>query len=162
MAVDVQVPKLAKVYLDAVLLGYTRNGSEIISMPHHIMVHGDEHGGDEGPPIDVQALPTLYRIQLSLTRFEKAELEKIEATILSGTAGTYAAADIGVPYVGGSKAFRVTIQTTNAAWIRNFPKCVPVGPPSYNLGTRFVEASVEFMALRDTSNGLVWNTTAAV
>lgn len=162
MAVDIQVPKLAKVYINASLLGYTRNGCEIEAVPHMIAVPGDEHGGDDGPPIDYQHLPTLYRIRLSLTKFEKSVLETIEATITGGTAGTYATDDIGVTYVGGSKIYRVTIQTSNAAWIRNFPLCIPTSPPAYNLGTRFMEATAEFLALRNQSNGLVWDQTAAV
>lgn len=159
MAVEIQVPKLAKVYIGGSLLGYTRNGCEIEAVPHMIPVPGDEHGGDDGPPIDYQHLPTLYRIHLSLTKFEKSILEAIEASITGGTAGTFATNDIGVTYIGGSKIYRVTIVTTTSSWVRNFPLCIPTAPPAYNLGTRFMEATVEFMALRNQSSGIVWDQT---
>lgn len=162
MAEAVQVAKLCKVYVDAVLLGYTRNGAELEQMLHQIPVYSDENGGDQGPPCDIQALPSLYRIHLSLTKFDKTVFEAVEATIKSATNGTFAVSDVGIPYVGGSKYFRVTLQTTTASWIRNFPICIPQSAIAYNLGTRHSEATIDFLAMRNMSSGLVWDQTSAV
>lgn len=165
MAIAAQVPKLALVRVDVggglTDLGYTRNGCEIESARASIAVPSDRHGGDEGDEVDAQALPPIYTIRLSLTEFDKATFEIIESAVRSGTAGTFATADVGALYVGGSKSMRVLISTTDTAWIRNFPLCRPIEAVAYNLGTRFAEAQVSFKAFRNVSSGVIWNTSAS-
>lgn len=166
MAATIQVPKSALVRIAQGAgalsdLGYTRNGCEIEQIPHSIPIFGDEHGGDEGPEIDCQALPPLYLVRLSLTKFDKTVFEQLESDVSGGSAGSFAAADIGALYVGAAKYYRVLISTTDTSWVRNFVMCRPIDAKSYNLGTRFVEASVSFQAFRNTSSGVIWNTSTA-
>lgn len=166
MAVVIQVPKLALVRIAQGAgaladLGYTRNGSEIEQVKNAISVPGDEHGGDEGPEIDAQALPPTYLIRLNLTKFEKSVFEQLEAAVSGGSAGSFAAADIGALYVGGTKYYRVLISTGDSSWVRNFPLCRPIDAQAYNLGTRFVEGTVAFQAIRNTSSGVIWNTSTS-
>lgn len=159
MAVTVQVPKLASVYVAGAFFGITRAGAELETIPHSIPVFSDEHGGEAGPAVDFQALPSLYRINLSMTKFEKSILETLEGVVAGGTGGTFAASNIGELFIAGSKYFRVTIVTANSAWIRNFPICLPIFAMGYNLGTKFSEAMVSFQAMRNVSDGVIWNST---
>lgn len=164
MAEAIQVPKLAKVCLGGSLssvLGYTRNGCEIEPTHYRIPVNGDEHGGDDGPEIDFQLLPPVYIVRLSLTKFDKTLFEEIESSVKSGTAGTFAATDIGTLAIANTKYWRVTIQTANTAWIRNFPIAIPIDAQPYNLGTRFMEAAIVFRAMRNISTGVTMDQTAA-
>ncbi len=166
MAVVTQVPKLALIRIAQGAgaladFGYTRAGSEIEKINNSISVPSDEHGGDEGPEVDAQALPPTYIIRLNFTKFEKSVFEQLESAVSGGTAGVFAAADIGALYVGGTKYFRVLISTGDSSWVRNFPYCRPIDAQAYNLGTRFVEGSVSFQAIRNLSSGVIWNTTTA-
>lgn len=164
MAEAIQIPKLAKVCLGGALsslLGYTRNGCEIEVTHNRIPVHGDEHGGDDGPEIDFQLLPPIYIIRLSLTKFDKTLFEEVESSIKSGTVGTFAAADIGTLAIANTKYWRVTIMTTTASWIRNFPIAIPIDACAYNLGTRFAEAQVTFRAMRNISSGVTMDSSPA-
>lgn len=165
MAIAIQVPKLALVRVDVggglTDLGYTRAGSEIEIARMSIPVPSDTHGGDEGDEVDAQALPPIYTIRLSLTSFDKATWEILETSVRSGTAGTFAAADIGALYVAGSKSVRVLISTGDSSWVRNFPLTRPTEASAYNLGTKFCEASITFKAFRNTSSGVIWNTTTS-
>jgi hypothetical protein len=121
MAAIVQAYGLATIKVDCgaglETLGYTRNGAEENYEAFWIDVPGDQHGGDQGPPIEVQYLGEIARIRLEMTKYDEAVLDKVKARLRSGTAGT-----VGTPgtlMFAGSKYIRVLIHSVSEP--RNFP-----------------------------------------
>jgi len=134
------------------LLGYTRNGVEMTSEGYFLNVPGDQNGGDDGPPIDVQYLGETARIRVELTNWDPVVAAAIEARLQGGTGGT--------PGTPGSlmsaNAHRLLIDTTTGD--RNYPRVFPRGATELNKGTRFSTLVFEFEAHED-GNGVLWNTT---
>lgn len=160
MAVAIQVtgPALIKVGTGAASalenLGYTRNGAEIVAEGYWINVPGDENGGDDGPPIDVQFVGETARIRLELTKWDVTVAAEVESRFKDGTGGTPGTA--GTLMFSGSKAMRLVIVPTTGG--RNFPRAFPRFAIELNKGTRFSTFVVEFEAHKDAA-GVLWNTT---
>ena len=166
MAPIVQVPGLTTVSIkhhvsgDAlVAFGYTINGVEYSEEPFYSEVHGDEHGGDEGPPIDWQFLGQLAFIRMTLTKFEKSIFEACKARIRTlaqnvGNEGTITAATIGMLLLGDSEYLGVDIDCAKTTtYSRGWPTCLCTGAVEINVGTKAVHAVLEFTAFRDTRAG---------
>ena len=74
MAVAVQVAGLATIKIAAAVgsplytLGYTQNGAFITTEGYTVNVPGDENGGDDGPPIEIQSLGETARVRLEFTK----------------------------------------------------------------------------------------------
>lgn len=169
MAEEILVAGLASVYIGGEgaaypaamsLLGFTRNGAEISATGYFLDVPGDEHGGDDGPPIDVQYMGEIASVRLELTKWDLALGRTVESRRNSGTGGSPGTAGAlmfgGV--AGSSLAFRVLVNTATAAQRRNFLRCFPRNVIEINKGTRFSTLVVEFEA--HAVNGVLWNTTA--
>jgi hypothetical protein len=135
-------------------LGYNKNDTQVDLNPIWIDVHGDQHGGEEGPPIDAQMLPPFPRIRLELTRVDNAIADKLRALVVGGTAGTYTDADIGSLQVTDSKAISVFIKSTNRPL--SFPLC-RVDVASYGKGTKHSSLIFEFEAFRNLTTGVIFS-----
>ena len=135
-------------------LGYTRQGADVRVQGYWIDVPGDEHGGDQGPPIDVQYLGETARIRLELTKWDASIGKAVRSRLLGGTEGT--PGEPGSLMFGDTKAIRVAIDNTNAPM--NFPRCFLRGEWEVNLGTRYSTLVLEFEAHKDSS-GVLYNTT---
>lgn len=160
MAVTIVVPGLATVKLDTgdanalEILGTTRNGVEITFEGFFLDVPGDENGGDDGPPIDVQYLGETARIRMELTKWDTAIADKITHRERGGTAGV-------VPTAGnlqfqGSKSYRLLINTVSVPF--NFPRTIIRMPIEINRGTKFSTLVIEGEAHKNASNVLYDNT----
>ena len=123
-------------------LGYTRNGADITKEAFWGEVHGDENGGDEGPPIGVQYFGEIARVRLELTKYDPAIFAKVEARLQGAQAGTVAADAPGTLVIGGDKYIRLCIAATNAPI--NFPIAIPRGAIEVNKGTKFSTAVLAF------------------
>lgn len=134
------------------LLGYTRNGADITAEGYFVNVPGDQNGGDDGPPIDVQYMGETARIRVELTKWDSTVAATIEARLQGGTGGT--------PGTPGSlmsaNAFRLLLDTTTGD--RNFLRVFPRGAIELNKGTRYSIMVFEFEA-HEGSGGVLWNTT---
>ena len=135
-------------------LGYTRNGAEVGEEAHYEDVHGDENGGDAGPPIDIQYLGAIARIRLDCTKFDIAVINKIRARLDSATLGTPGTA--GTFMFGGAKDFRLILDCTTDP--RNFPRVICREEISSNLGTKYQAWSLTLEAHKNGS-GVLWDTT---
>jgi hypothetical protein len=138
------------------LLGYTRNGAEMSQQGFFLDVPGDEYGGDDGPPIDVQYMGETATIRLELTKWDATVAAEVEARLQGGTGGTP-----GVPgtlMFGGSVSWRVLLDTTSGD--RNFLRCFPREVIELNKGTRFSTLVVVFEA-HEGAGGVLWNTDTA-
>lgn len=158
MASLIQVGGLATIKVDTAssnaleIIGTTRNGAEITFEGFFLDVPGDENGGDDGPPIDVQYLGETARIRLELTKWDTAVADKVSHREYGGSVGV-------VPTAGnlqfqGSKSFRLTVNTTSVAY--NFPRAIMRMPIELNRGTKFSTLVLEFEAHKD-ANGVLWN-----
>jgi len=132
-------------------LGYSINGVEITETVLETDVPGDQNGGDEGPPIDIQYLGQIDRVRMELSKYDIAVADKIRARLLGGTAGV-----IGTPgtlIAGTSVFYRLLIlPTTNP---RNYVAAIPREPIEVNRGTKFSRLVLEFEC--HAFSGTLWN-----
>lgn len=137
-------------------LGYTRNGAEVGEHAYYEDVHGDENGGDSGPPIDIQYLGQIAIIRIDCTKFEIAVINKIRARLKSGTVGTPGTP--GTFMFADDKSFRFLLDNTNDP--RNFTRCICRDEIGSNTGTKYQSWSLVIEAHKDGS-GVLWNTTTS-
>lgn len=140
------------------LLGYTRNGADVTEEGFWIDVPGDEHGGDSGPPIDIQYIGEMARVRLELTKFDQAILAKVMKRLNAAAKTAGARGTVGRFVFLNSEFFRLVIDTpTNP---KNFPVAVPRAPTNRNMGTRFTMKVLEFDCYFD-AQGVLYNETVA-
>lgn len=137
-----------------VSLGYTANAADVTREAFWLNVPGDENGGDDGPPIEIQFLGEIARIRLELTKWDIAVAAQIEARAQSftsgqpGTAGTLMFAD--------TQYFRLLLRTPTTPL--NFPLAIPRGQIEINRGTKFSRLILEFECHKDGSDpGVLYN-----
>lgn len=134
--------------------GYTEDGAEPVLNGFWRNVPGDQNGGPEGPPIDIQFLGETATIRLVMTKFAVSVATALAARVAAATAGTPAAT--GTLMFEESKAFRLLISPTNRPL--NFPRVVLRGSIEINKGTKFQRWIGEFEAHKD-ANGVLYNAT---
>jgi len=162
MALSIQVDGLATIKIASPFggsletLGYSENGVEITERLFTGDVHGDENGGDQGPPIDIQYFGEEHIIRMTLTKYDEAVLDKIRAGIAGGTAGTPGTS--GTLYIQGGVAWRLLIHTVNRP--RNYVQVVFTEPKEINKGTKHSKAMIVGRAVRlDGDSGAIYNST---
>lgn len=141
-------------------LGYTRNGADTTKEAFWVDVPGDENGGDEGPPIDIQFLGEIARIRLELTKWDSA----VAALVTTRVAGT----TDGTPTTSGTFMFAQTktvrlILDGGGAFTNldaNFPRAIPRMPIELNRGTKYAILVMEFEAHKNAS-GVLHNQTVS-
>ncbi len=133
-------------------LGFSINGVEIIETVFESDVPGDQNGGDDGPPIDIQYFGQVDRVRMELSKYDKLVADKIRARLLGGTAGV-----IGTPgtlIAGTSVFYRLLIEPTTGP--RNYLAAIPREPIEVNRGTKFSRLIMEFEC--HSFSGVLWNT----
>jgi len=134
-------------------LGYSENGVEITEQIFTGDVHGDQNGGDQGPPIEVQYFGEVHTIRLTLTSWDEAVLNKIRKLT--------AAATIGVNLTPGTllletHSFRLLLNSTNRP--RNYLRVLFREAREINKGTKHSKAVLVGTAYKNAS-GVLYNTT---
>jgi hypothetical protein len=137
-------------------LGYTEDGAQVNPNAYWIDVPGDENGGPEGPPIEVQYLGETVDIRLLFTSWEITAADAIAARLAGGTAGTPGTP--GTMAFLESKAVRLVLLTTNAPF--NFPRVLFREPIEINKGTKFSRLLFVGRAYKDGS-GVLYNATTS-
>jgi len=133
-------------------LGYTRQGAEIRDQAFWIDVPGDQYGGDQGPPIDVQYLGEIARIRLELTKWDETVATNLRARLAGDTEGQPGTP--GTLMFGGSKCSRLLINPTTGPW--NFPRAFLRDVWEMNKGTKYSTLVLEYEAHKD-ANGVLYN-----
>lgn len=169
MAVEIHVPGATLIQVGtgsaAALedLGYTVNGVDIEEQNFYIDVHGDEHGGDAGPPIDIQWVGQLHILRMTLSKFDKTILDKIRPGLRGKVLGEVLAADIGSLIFAGGFSYRVVLNSLTTAHERDYLQCVFRDPITANLGTKHqicqLTAYAYRVAVPGSGNARVWDTT---
>jgi len=136
------------------VFGKTRAGADVRSQGYWIDVPGDDHGGDQGPPIDVQYLGETARIRLEMTKWDETVAAKVRSRLASGAEGTPGTA--GTLMFGDDKTIRVLLNTTSGPM--NFPRCFLRNEWEINKGTKYSTLILEFEAHKDAT-GVLYNST---
>ena len=87
-------PQTGALDADYTPIGINREAIPVIITPSVLDVPSDEFGGPEGTPADVQLMGAIANIQLSLTKFEIAELDRL----IDGATWNTPADDAVAPY----------------------------------------------------------------
>lgn len=176
MAVAVQVAGLVTIQVDTgsshalETLGYSVNGVDIEENIFTLDVQGDEHGGDSGPPIDVQYLGQVDTVRMELSKWDDAILDKIRARLWNSgfttpAAGQVLSADIGSLFFGGSKFFRLVLDAANSGFDRDYIKVIFREPIVVNRGVKHSIARLTATCYREPSPGAgvarVWDSSVA-
>lgn len=139
------------------VLGYTVNGVNIDEREHVENVPGDEHGGDNGPPIDQVLLPPLHLIHLEMSKWDDAVLAQV-ARRIKATTSTAGVSTWPVLMRGSDAYMRLLLLGPN--FVRNYTLARPTGDISINgIGLRSSRARLTFEAHVTTATGVMFNTT---
>lgn len=133
-------------------LGYTRNFAEIRTEAMFLDVPGDEGGGDDGIPIDLQYLGELAIIRLELTKYDATVSNAVRSRLDAITTGVNAT--IGALVLSATNTMRLLLKSPTLPF--NFPLVVPNGAIEVGIGTKYSTLICEFTAYPD-SNGLLFN-----
>lgn len=94
MAEAVQVSGIASVWVNVgatlssssyTLLGYSQDGVRFRDEAFYTDVHGDEFGGQEGPPIEIQYLGKIQRVHLELTKYDDTVAAELGMRVRNAT-----------------------------------------------------------------------------
>lgn len=170
MAIEVQVSGACAVYVaypyiaspynsgNPILLGYTRNGLTPQEQGYYLNVPGDQNGGEEGPPIEIQALGMTALIRLELTKYDMDVVHYVRRQLAGVTQGTPAAA--GSLMFSAGLVGRLTLVPlaggTGIGIPQNFPRVFTRQPIECGRGSKFSTLICEFEAHKDAS-GVLWN-----
>jgi len=149
MAIAVQVSGLATIRVgqegctdqNLSTLGYTVNGVRIRTESYFDEVHGDEYGGDAGPPIELVYLGERAVVTCELSKWDATVADSIAARLHGKTPGrTKEEAGVswpGTPVFASTKAYRLVISVggQNQKGF-DFARAVPREPIEINKGTR--------------------------
>ena len=130
-------------------LGYSAEGVTIREEARRLDVPGDENGGSEGVPIDIQYLGQIHFVTFELTKYDELILDKLTPRIYGGTAGTEGT--IGTLLV--ANGFRLLIHSTTEP--RNYLLAMPLEPVETNKGTKFSRVIMGFECY--PSSGTIYN-----
>lgn len=138
------------------LLGYSENGVFITEETYFGDVPGDQNGGDEGPPIDVQYFGEIHRVRMELSKWDSAIAAKVLPVLKGGTEGAVGTA--GSLMAAGSLAYRLLLHTTNLP--RNYLLAFLRGQPKeINKGTKYSRLVLNWEC--HASSGTIYNTTTS-
>ena len=146
-------------------LGYTRNGVDQTEEAFWLDVPGDEYGGDDGPPIDIQFLGAIARVRCEFTKWNVANINFVRARVEDVGGGTppgvvgegfFTCATIGSLQIAGGYSFALKVepscQTSGGTYGRYiFPIAIPRAPIEMNHATKFSTVVMEMECHRSPS-----------
>ena len=140
-------------------LGYTVNGAEIEVRQFKSPVHGDQNGGEEGPPIDVQHFGAIHIVRLEFSTWDTATMNKVLAAVANGTAGVMPTP--GSLMAGGSLYYRLLLLTANEPI--NYLRAFPVDEIGINKGSKYSKQRVTFECHANAAGGggVIYNSTTS-
>jgi hypothetical protein len=132
-------------------LGRTRNGADLTFEGFFLDVPGDDHGGDDGHPIDIQYLGEIARVRLELTKWDASIADKVRPRRNGRAFGRVTGH--GELMIQDGLYYRLLIDCANLP--KNFPCAFPRTPIELNKGTKFSILVVEFEC--HPLAGTLWN-----
>jgi len=135
-------------------LGYSVDGVQIIERTFISDVYGDQNGGTDGPPIELQYMGQVDTVRMELSKFDDAVVDKIRPRLYGGTLGSSGTA--GTLIAAGSLGFRLLIEPTTDP--RNYLFAIPREPIEVNRGTKRSLLIMEWECHANASS-VLWNAT---
>lgn len=139
-----------------VSLGYAEDQTEPAINPFWHNVPGDQRGGIDGPPIDIQLLGATALIRLALSSWDATVAAQI--TAFTGTASVGTLPTPGTFIFANNLHYRVCLVCASNPL--NFPVCIPRGSVVIGKGTKYSRFICEFEAHMDASF-VLFNTSTA-
>lgn len=144
-------------------LGWTANGVTIERTRLTVDIPGDQNGGDDGVPIDIQDFGGFYRVKLELTKWDSTVASKVR--VLGNPNGTtFSGVSLGqvvtpgTLIVSNSGYYRLLLLPTDATQAVNFLCAIPKeDPEQLNLSSKFSRLMLSFVCY--PLSGVMWNTT---
>lgn len=160
MPLSVQVAGLATIKIgqadcanpQLLTLGYTVNGVRIRDESFWDDVHGDQNGGDAGPPIEVIYLGKKASVSVELSKWDAAVADKIAARLWSSSPGVVG--PVGTPILASGQSLRLVVQCAASPGF-DFRRAVPREPIEVNKGTRHSVLMCVFDCYADP-NGVIY------
>jgi hypothetical protein len=136
-------------------LGYTRNGADTRSRGYFVEVPGDENGGEQGPPIDIQLMGEVASVRLELTKWDPTVAAKVLSRCKGVSEGV--APTAGTLLFGESKT--VVLAIVGATKTVTFGRAFLRGDWDLNKGSRYSMLVLEFECHKD-ADGKIWTEAA--
>lgn len=136
-------------YTSLFKLGESENGIQVRKIPVLGDVSGDRYGGQSGRPIERQFFGLAAEFQLTMSRWDPAQLIKLEKFGgLLATAGTVPLATIGA-LLHRDYSIRFLLYCLRTPTLSlNFPSCTWTSPQESGRGTKYSNASFQVSAER--------------
>lgn len=135
------------------VLGYTEAGVVIVENVFTADVPGDENGGPEGPPIDIQYFGEMHTVRLEMSKWDPAVETRIAAKFAGETQGSPGTP--GALYSAEGGVFRLLIEPTQNP--RNYIAAIPRQPSEINKGTKYSRRVFVFDCY--STGGVLFNST---
>ena len=117
-------------------IGLNREAIPIQIQPQFLDVECDDFGGPDGVPSDVQMLGGIAQVQLSLTKFELAAIDKLlDGVSYEGGPGAGTFDEFGQFIRLGGKFFQLQLLSNYRAWLATH--CFVRGGGVVGQGTRY-------------------------
>lgn len=133
---------------NAVQLGYSEDGFSVNVQPFFDRVSSDDFGGRQGPPADEQLLAGIGTIDGAMTKYVKAELDKLSSFQKAGTAGIFP--PIGTFIRQDAKFAVLILAGINDTWTFNIAKLARNF--EINSGTRYRRYNIGWQAWIDQTD----------
>lgn len=159
---SVKVQQASGTLATLVELGITRNGVTVSYEHFYYDVPGDEFGGDDGPPIDVQWLGSIARVRCEFTKYNRTYLDAVLGLVQGSTFGDMNTQSSGSSKYPGELLFTplnyTRVLLDNSIGDRmNFPRCIIRAPHEQNYSTKYASPIVEFEAHVHSYSASEWN-----
>ena len=160
MASQVNVFGPCQVWFNEEFLGYSRNGVDHTDEAYFLDVPGDERGGDEGPPIDVQFLGKIIRLRVECTKYDGLIADNVTARVKSAAPFIIDSTNPSGTLMFSSEHYSelklIPLNTgVNTDWSAiKFHLVIPRQPIEVNRGTKFATFVCEFECHADSSGSL--------
>lgn len=138
-------------------LGYSEDGVRIWQEKFRLPVHGDQNGGLDGPPIDIQQLGAIWHVEMVLTSWETSVADKIANGVAGGSAGTEGTVGT-LLFTESNKIFRLLINPTSRPF--NFLRAVPEDFDISPKGTKHSKLTITWNCYKNASD-VYFNTTTS-
>ena len=135
-------------------LGYTRNGADITLEGYFVDIPGDQNGGDDGPPVDVQYLGEIARVRTELTKYDVAVALDVYERFPKSAAGVPLNTPGTTLLFENTNGRELILSSTNRTM--TFWEAFPRSPIELNKGTKFSTLVCEFECHQRSSTGKVY------
>lgn len=169
MPLQIQVTGLVEIQLELqvgtiVTLGYSEDMIDIEENAFWHNVPGDQHGGPQGPPIDVQYLGQIDIIRAVMSTWDETYMDVLRTRRVNAVLGTVNINEVGQLMLQQNPT-RVILNSPTRPL--NYPTCIVREAISFPMGTKYSAATVIFEAHRTPGltqmapDGLLFNNDVA-